>query len=115
MSKIIVSEFTRRITLISYDFTQGLTGGTSTKVAESFDTWAKWEQKSGGTNINQAQMMSDQGGTFTIRYRPQVTLNWNIVYEGQIYIINKINIVEPWFKKFMEIDVSSSIAQTSWS
>lgn len=112
---IFPSDFNRRITLTSYDFSQGDAGGVSAVEAESFDTWAKWELKGGGMSLNQAQMMADASAQATIRYRPQVTENWNIVYEGQVYRVDKIVYDSPNDKRFMIIDCSVSIQQTSWS
>lgn len=109
------SEFTRRITLTSYGFTQGDAGGLSPVLAETFDTWAKWEQKGGGMSANQAQMMADASVQVIVRYRPQVTTNWIIVYEGQYYKINKIITDLPGYKRFMIIDCSVTIKQESWS
>lgn len=109
------SEFTRRITLTSYGFNQGSSGGLSAVLAETFDTWAKLDQKGGGMSANQAQMMADASAQFTMRYRPQVTQNWNIVYEEQTYMINKIVYDNPGYKRFMIIDCSVSIQLESWS
>lgn len=114
-SGIIASDFNRRITLTSYNYSQSGSGGVSAVEAEIFDTWAKVEQKGGGVNSNQAQMMSDASYRITIRYRPQVTKNWNISYEGQTFIINSISFDNPAYKRFMIIDCSVSIKQTSWS
>lgn len=113
--EISPSEFNRRITLTSYGYSVGDSGGLSPVEAETFDTWAKWEQKGGNMSANQAQMMADATAQATIRYRPQVTENWNIIYEGQVYMINKITLDNPGFKRFMIIDCSVSIQQTSWS
>lgn len=109
------SEFTRRIVLVSYDYSEGDAGGLTPVLAEEFETWAKWEQKGGGMGLNQAQMMADATAQVTIRYRPQVTTNWNIIYEGQTYRIDKIVFDDPGYKRFMIIDCSVSIKQTSWS
>lgn len=115
MAEINPSDFTRRITLTAYDYITGDSGGITPVLVETFDTWAKVEQKGGGMSANQAQMMADASAQITIRYRPQVTTNWNIVYEGQTYMINKIVLDNPGYKRFMIIDVSVSISQTSWS
>lgn len=109
------SDFTRRITLTSYDFTQGNTGGISKRLAESFDTWADVQSKGGSQYVTQGQVKNDAQWQITMRYRPQVTENWNVIYEGQVFIINKINVVEPFFKKFMVLSCTGSIAQESWS
>ena len=109
------SELTRRITLTSYDFVQTDSGGVNKILAETFDTWAKVEQKGGGMGFNQAQMMADASYQVTIRYRAKVTTNWYIVYEWQVFKIDKIVFDNPGYKRFMIIDCSVSIQQTSWS
>lgn len=113
--EVLPSEFTRRITLTSYDYVQGDAGGVSAVAAESFDTWAKWEQKGGGMGANQEQMQGDENVRVTVRYRPQVTVNWFIVYEGQVYRINKMSFDNPGYKRFIIIECSVSIKLQSWS
>lgn len=109
------SEFTRRITMVSYDYVQTDSGGTNTVLAESFETWAKVEQKGGSMGANQAQLMADATYQITLRYRPQVNQSWNIIYESQTFKIDKIIIKEPFYKEFFIIDCSVSIQITSWS
>jgi SPP1 family predicted phage head-tail adaptor len=114
-SGIHASDFTRRVTMVSYDFAQGPTGGINKVLAESFDTWADVESKGGSQYVTQAQVKNDSQWTVTIRYRPQVTENWNVIYEGQVFIITKISVVEPYYKKFMILNCSGSNQQESWS
>lgn len=109
------SEFTRRVIIVAYDYVQKDSGGTSPIVAESFETWAKVEQKGGSMGANQAQLMADATYQVTLRYRPQVNQSWNIVYEGQTFKIDKIVIQYPQYKEFMIIDCSVSIQIESWS
>lgn len=104
------SELNRRVNLLNYTYVQGDSGGTSIALVDSITTWAKWEQQGGSMNANQAQMMGDATAQVTLRYRSQVTLNWNIVYEGQVFVINKIVFDNPSYKRYMIIDCSVSIS-----
>lgn len=104
------SEFTRRVDLVNYTYVTGDSGGNSIALVDSISTWAKVEQKGGSMSANQAQMMADATYQVTIRYRSQVTQNWNIVYEGQIFMINKIVFDNPAYKRFMIIDCAVSIS-----
>lgn len=113
---INASDLNRLVTLESYTYTQNDSGGTNPVLAEEIpDVWAIVEQKGGSMGFNQAQMMADATYQITIRYRPQVTTNWNIIYEGQIFMINKIVFDNPAYKRYMIIDCSVSISQQSWS
>ncbi len=111
------SELTRRVTMVSYDYVQASdgAGGVNPVIAETFDTWARVEQKGGSMGANQAQLMADATYQVTIRYRPQINQNWNIIYEGQTFKIDKIVIERPNYKEFLVIDCSVSVQITSWS
>lgn len=112
---VTASELTRRVTMVSYDFQQMDSGGVNPVIAETFKTWAKIEQKGGSMGPNQAQLMADATYQVTIRYRPQVNQNWNIIYEGQTFKIDKIVIERPNYKEFLVIGCSVSIQIESWS
>jgi SPP1 family predicted phage head-tail adaptor len=113
---IAASDLNRLITLESYSYSQNDSGGLTPVLAEQLtDVWANIQQKGGDMRFNQAQMMADATYQITIRYKPQVTTNWNIIYEGQTYMINKIVLDNPAYKRFMIIDCSVSISQQSWS
>ena len=113
---ITASNLNRLVTLKSYTYSQGDAGGSTPVLAEQIDNvWASIEQKGGNMNFNQAQMMEDATYQVTIRYKPQVTTNWNIEYEGQVFKINKIVLDNEAYKRYMIIDCTVSVSQQSWS
>lgn len=112
---INVSEMNRRVVLESYTYTQGDAGGSTPVLAESVTVWAKVEQKGGSMSFTQSQLMADATYQITMRYRSGVTTNWNVVYEGQTFMINKIVTDTEGYKRYMILDCSVSIAQQSWS
>ena len=101
--------------MVSYTYSQGDSGGLTKVIAETFETWAKIEQKGGTMNFSQAQLMADATYQVTIRYRAGVTQNWNIIYEGQTMQIKAITLDNPGYKRYMIIDCGLTIKQQSWS
>ena len=113
--EISPSDFTRRVTMESWDFTQINTGGVNRVLAESFECWAQVISKSGSQNVIQAQVKNDAQYQITIRYRPQITENWNVVYEGQTMIINRMSPDNTGYKRYLIMQCTGSIQQESWS
>ncbi len=113
--EISPSDFTRRVTMSSYTFDQGNTGGTSAVLTESFDCWAQVISKGGSQYVTQAQTKNDAQFQVTIRYRSQVTENWNVTYEGQRMIINRLSYDNNGYKRYIIMQCSESINQESWS
>ncbi len=112
---INVSEFNRRLEFKAYDYTQGDAGGLTAALKETITVWGKFEQNSGSTQVNQAQVMTNNNFTATIRYRAAFTTNWLILYEGQLYKINSIRTDTEGYKRYMIIDCSVSVSLTDWS
>lgn len=111
-----IAVLNRRVTLSAYDSIQDVVyGGNQLVLKETFDTWAQVVQKGGSTGINQGQMKSDFTYVITIRFRPQVSENWNITYEGQTLIINQLQVDDPGYKRYLIIYCSVSEQQQSWS
>lgn len=109
------SDFNRRVMMVSYTFTQGSTGGVTRSLAESFETWASVNSKSGSQYVTQGQIKNDQQVEIIIRYRPQITENWNVVYEGQTFIINNLSYDATGYKRFIILKCAGAIQQQSWS
>lgn len=114
--QINASELNRLVTLESYDFTTGDSGGITPVLAESLtDIWAKVESLNGGNVINQGQDKNFADFRITIRYRPQVTENWTINYEGQTLKIKQMQVDNTAYKRYLIIYASTTIKQESWS
>lgn len=109
------SEFKSIATFIAYTSGKSAYGGPTKGPVETLDVWCKFEQIGGSTNPSQAQMMSNVTVRLTCRYNPAFTTNWVVLFEGQYYIINYIKTDDPSFKRFMIMDLSVSLSQTSWS
>jgi SPP1 family predicted phage head-tail adaptor len=116
MNQIAASDLNRQVTLQSYSFTQNDSGGVSPVLAEEIpDIWAKVDELNGGNVINQGQDKNFADFRITIRYRPQVTENWNIIYEGQTLKIKQMQVDNTAYKRYWIIFASTSIQQQSWS
>ena len=109
------SEFKTLITLKSYTYTKVTGAGLQRSLADTVTAWAKWENLSGSTAPNQAQMMSDISARVTLRYNPAFSMNWVVEFDGQEYTIKFIKVDDESYKRFMIIDLGVSINQTSWS
>lgn len=109
------SEFTSLATFKSYASGTNQYGGVTRSLQESIEVWCKFEQISGSTQPNQAQMMSDVQARITTRYYPGFTTNWVVEFEGKEYTIKFIKTDTPNYKRFMIIDCAISLNQTSWS
>ena len=109
------SEFNRLVTMKSYTYSQGDSGAVTAVLAESFQTWAKVVQNGGNTGTNQGQEQSTANYTITIRYRPGVTENWNITYEGLTLKIGQLQIDNPAYKRYLIISCNVTIQQSDWS
>lgn len=113
---INASDLNRLVILESYTFTTNDSGGTSPVLAESIpNVWAKVEELSGGNVINQGQDKNFAEYRISIRYRPQVTENWNIIYEGQTLKIKQMQIDNTAYKRYLIIYASTTKQQESWS
>jgi SPP1 family predicted phage head-tail adaptor len=116
MNQIAASDLNRQVTLQSYSFTQNDSGGVAPVLAEEIpDIWAKVDELNGGNVINQGQDKNFADYRITIRYRPQVTENWTIIYEGQTLKIKQMQVDNTAYKRFWIIFASTSIQQQSWS
>lgn len=113
--EINASDLNRQVTLESYDYSQNDSGGTSAVLAEQITTWANIVQLSGGDVINQGQDKNFSDFKITIRYRPQITENWNIVYEGMTLKIKQMQVDNPAYKRYIIISASTTLQPSSWS
>jgi SPP1 family predicted phage head-tail adaptor len=116
MNQIAASDLNRQVTLQSYSFTQNDNGGVTPVLAEEIPgIWAKVDELNGGNMINQGQDKNFADYRVTIRYRPQVTENWTIIYEGQTLKIKQMQVDNTAYKRYWIIFASTSIQQQSWS
>lgn len=109
------SEFKTLVTLKAYSSGKGAYGGVTKTLQETIDVWGKFEMIGGSTNVTQAQMMSNVTARFTCRYNAAFTANWIVYFDGQYYNISYIKIDDPSYRRFMIMDLSVSLSQTSWS
>lgn len=109
------SEFTSLVTFKSYASGKNQYGGLARTLQETVTQWCKFEQLSGSTGPNQAQMMSDVTARITTRYNSGFTTNWVIEFEGQEYTVKFIKTDLPARKRFMILNCAVSLSQTSWS
>lgn len=107
------SEFTSLVTFKSYASGKNQYGGVTRTPAATIEQWCKFEQVGGSTAPNQAQMMSDVQARITTRYNSGFTTNWVVEFEGQEYTIKFIKTDSPNYKRFMIIDCTVSLSQTS--
>src|SRR6185312_7066821 len=113
---INASELNRQITLESYTFSKNDAGGIAPVLAESItNVWSKVKALNGGNVINQGQDKNFADYQITIRYRPQVTENWTINYEGQTLKIKQMQVDDESYKRYLTIYASTDIQQQSWS
>jgi SPP1 family predicted phage head-tail adaptor len=109
------SQLNRLVTLESYTYSQNDSGGIAPVLAEQLtNIWAKVDELNGGNVINQGQDKNFADFRITIRYRPQVNENWNIVYEGQTLKIKQMQLDNTAYKRYMIIYASTTLEQ-SWS
>jgi SPP1 family predicted phage head-tail adaptor len=109
------SELNRLITLESYNYSTNDSGGITPVLAEQLtNIWAKVDELNGGNVINQGQDKNFADFRITIRYRPQVNENWNIIYEGQTLKIKQMQLDNTAYKRYMIIYASTTLEQ-SWS
>jgi SPP1 family predicted phage head-tail adaptor len=115
-NQISASDLDRLVDLESYGFSIGDAGG-STAIPEETITgvWASVVQQGGGDFINQGQDRNFADYKVIIRYRPQLTENWIIVYEGLRMKIKQMQVDDTAYKRYLIIYCSTSIQQTSWS
>lgn len=109
------SEFNRRVTLKAYTYTHNDSGGITPVLAESVEVWAKVIQTTGGTGTQEAQQLSYNNYSVTLRYREGLTTNWLVFYEDQVFKINSISVSEEGYKRFMVLSCSTTIRQSDWS
>ncbi len=110
------SEFKSLATFKSYSSVKDTVyGGLTRSLQESTQMWVKFEPVGGSTQPIQAQMMSDIQARITCRYYAGLTTNWVVEFEGQEYTIKFIKTDDPAYKRFMIIDLGTSVQQTSWS
>jgi SPP1 family predicted phage head-tail adaptor len=105
-----VSEFNQLVTFRAYSESQNDSGGIVKAISETKEVWAKVEVSDGSTSASQSQMMSDSNRTVTIRYDAAINTNWVMIYEFQVYQINNVSILDPNYKRYMRLNVSTSLA-----
>ena len=110
------SQFTRLVDLVSYGYSTGDSGGVTPVLEETISSvWAKVEPLNGGNVINQGQDKNFADFRITIRYRPQVTENWNIIYQGQTLKVKQMQVDDEGYKRYLIIYASTTINQQGWS
>lgn len=111
-----VSDLNVLVNFLAYSFTKNEYGGTDKILAETISgVWANIKDVGGSTAPVQAQMKSDISYQVTVRYNEAFTTNWNIEHNGQLLTIKHIKIDDPAYARFMIMDCSVSLDQTSWS
>ena len=116
MNQINASDLNRLVTLESYDYSQNDSGGVTPVLAEQLaGIWAKVDELNGGNIINQGQDKNFADYRITVRYRPQVTENWLIIYEGKTLKIKQMQVDDTSYKRYLIIFASTTIQQQSWS
>lgn len=112
---ITTSQLNRQLTLISYDYLPGDSGGLTPVVAEQMTIWGNVIPLNGGSAVNFGQEKNFADYKITIRYHSQVTENWNIIYEGKTLSIKQMQVDDEGYKRYLTIFASTSIQQQSWS
>jgi SPP1 family predicted phage head-tail adaptor len=114
--QISASDLNRLVTLESYTYSTNSAGGIAAVLADSLvDIWANVKPLNGGNVINQGQDKNFAYFEITIRYRPQVTENWTINYNGQTLKIKQMQVDDESYKRYLIIYASTTLQQQSWS
>lgn len=113
---ITPSELNQLVSLVAYTSSQNDTGTITATNAETIDgVWANIKQLGGDTNTAQGQQISNAQYKIVIRYLPQMTENWLIVYNDITLKITQMQVDNPAYMRYLIIYCSTTIQQTSWS
>ena len=101
-----ISEMQQRVTITWWDNTLQSDGGTIYGVVSTYNCWAKKEVVNGSQVNNESHQQWSYNTTFLIRYNPDIKSNCTLDHNGDRWIINSVEILEPNYQEFMRLKVT---------